>query len=387
MKPRLRTAIVVGLAMALLAGSGASVLAQPVATIALPEPGEPKELYAGCSLLSLTFPDGTTSEEVMGAVTPPEAVEALWRETATLDRFEGFSPAFRQASDLLTVDFLDPVWICIPKTLGPLPSSAPTPAPALVPPTPVPMATGAVFTPPPTPRPPGTAELVLSWIELQRPQGIVWIWLTNYGPDSLVNVTMELQCSTTMASPYDGNLVAGGGFQAPISLTLASGKARELQTALTIDVSKAEYIVVCQFTNESFTDPDPSTNKFSRILTAQADLAVTDIFPQSLPTGEVYTRITNNGPDSLVNAPLHFSCSYTATNTMGQTSTKVNPINSITVSMKPGETKEFDAQISVDTSCAMYDVKCEVEVYYDPKPDDDTYEETIPMWGGYGCLY
>ncbi len=156
---------------------------------------------------------------------------------------------------------------------------------------------------------------------------------------------------------------------------------------MTIDVSKAEYIVVCQFTNESFTDPDPSTNKRSRILTAQADLAVTDIFPQSLPTGEVYTRITNNGPDSLVNAPLHFSCSYTATNTMGQTSTKVNPLNTTTVSLKPGETKEFDAQIWVDTLCAMYEVKCEVEVYYDSKPDDDTYEETIPMWGGYGCLY
>ncbi len=223
-------------AVTLLAGSAASVSAQPVATIALPDPGEPKALYAGCNLLSLTFPDGTTSEQVIDVVTPPEAVETLWRQTATLDRFEGFSPAFRQASDLLTVDFLDPVWICIPKTLGPMPTPAvtPTPAPAASPsagtPTPAPAGPPSAGTPTPTPA--GTpsagtptAELVLSWIELQRPQGIVWIWLTNYGPDSLVNVTMELQCSTTMATPYDGNLVAGGGFQAPISLTLASGKA------------------------------------------------------------------------------------------------------------------------------------------------------------------
>jgi hypothetical protein len=366
MKPRLCAAIMIGLAVALLAGSRASVLAQPVASIALPAPGELKELYPGCNLLSLTFPDGTTSEDVIDAVSPSGAVEALWRETATLDRFEGFSPAFPQASDLLTLHFLDPVWICTRTPIGPSPSTMPTPVP--------------LPTPTPTPTP-GTTNLAISGIVLQRPQGIVWVWLLNHGPDSLVDVTMNLQCSTKIADPFDGNLLAGGGFQAPISLSLASGKAVELQTPLTIEVSKGDYTVECDISNESFTDPDPSDNKFIQILTAQADLAVTDIFPQSLPIGEVYTRITNNGPDSLVNAPLHFFCSYTATSSTGQTSTKVNPINTITFSTNPGETQVFDAQISVDTSCTKYDVKCEVEVYYDPKPDDDTYEETIPMTG------
>jgi hypothetical protein len=358
--------IMVGLAMAVLAGTAASVSAQPVATIALPQPGELKELYTGCNLLSMTFPDDTTSEDVINAVSPSGIVDALWRQTATLDRFEGFSPAARQASDLLTVRFLDPVWICIHKPIGPSPSTKPTPSLA---PTPTPTAT------------PGTANLAISGIVLQRPQGIVWVWLLNYGPESLVDVTMNLQCSTKIADPFDGNLLAGGGFQAPITLSLASGKAVELQTPLTIEVSKGDYTVECDISNETFTDPDPGDNKFIQILTAWADLAVTDIFPQSLPTGEVYTRITNNGPDSLVNAPLHFFCSYTATNTMGQTSTKVNPLNTTTVTLKPGETKEFDALISVDTSCTKYDVKCEVDVYYDHKPDDDTYEETIPMTG------
>jgi hypothetical protein len=39
MKRRLPTAILAGLAVVLLAGSGPSVLAQPVASIALPDPG------------------------------------------------------------------------------------------------------------------------------------------------------------------------------------------------------------------------------------------------------------------------------------------------------------------------------------------------------------
>jgi len=39
MKRRLPRAVLPGLAMVLLAGSGPSVLAQPVASIALPDPG------------------------------------------------------------------------------------------------------------------------------------------------------------------------------------------------------------------------------------------------------------------------------------------------------------------------------------------------------------
>src|SRR4030042_1838683 len=102
------------LVVALLAARGLPVRAQAVASISLPSPGETVELYPGCNNISLTFPDGTASDTVVQAVTPTGAVQALWHHNAAERRFEGFSPAAPQASDLLTVDFLNSVWLCLP---------------------------------------------------------------------------------------------------------------------------------------------------------------------------------------------------------------------------------------------------------------------------------
>jgi cysteinyl-tRNA synthetase len=117
-KPRLCAAGVVGLVVVLLAGSREPVSAQPVASIALPAPGGTEQLYAGCNNISLTFPDGTPSQTVVQAVTPAGTVETLWRFNGPLNRFEGFSPAYPQASDLMSVNFLDAVWLCIREAAG-----------------------------------------------------------------------------------------------------------------------------------------------------------------------------------------------------------------------------------------------------------------------------
>lgn len=96
-----------------LAAQAPAALAQPVADISLPMPGDTVQLYAGCNNVGLTFPDGTPSEAVVQAVTPPDAVESLWRHNAEQGRFEGFNPAFPGASDLLSVNFLDAAWLCM----------------------------------------------------------------------------------------------------------------------------------------------------------------------------------------------------------------------------------------------------------------------------------
>jgi hypothetical protein len=139
MKRRLRTAIALGLAMALLGGSGTSVSAQPVASIALPAPGSTQQLYPGCNNISLTFPDGTPSQTVVQAVTPAGTVETLWRFNGPLNRFEGFSPAFPQASDLMSVNFLDAVWFCMAKGLAtqPPPAQVQPPPVVVIPPAPI----------------------------------------------------------------------------------------------------------------------------------------------------------------------------------------------------------------------------------------------------------
>jgi len=119
--------------MAVLTGTrGLSVEAQPVASIALPAPGGTEQLYAGCNLIAVTFPDGTTSQTVIQAVTPSGVVEALWRYNAGQNRFEAFSPSHPQASDLLTVDFLGAVWLCMSGGAPAGPSPSPT-TPALAP--------------------------------------------------------------------------------------------------------------------------------------------------------------------------------------------------------------------------------------------------------------
>jgi len=122
---------------ALLGAHGSAVRAQPVASIALPEPGASVQLYPGCNNIGLTFPDGTASETVVQAVTPAGVVQAMWRHNAALNKFEGFSPAAPQASDLLTVNFLDAVWLCVAGAPPPVPTATSPAAPTA----PAPMAT------------------------------------------------------------------------------------------------------------------------------------------------------------------------------------------------------------------------------------------------------
>jgi inhibitor of cysteine peptidase len=113
-KTLLMAAVLVLTAGATLLGAADSrAQAQPVASITLPEPGATKQLYEGCNNIVLTFPDGTTSQTVVQAVTPAGAAESMWRHDASQNRFLGFSLAAPEASDLLTVNFLDAVWLCV----------------------------------------------------------------------------------------------------------------------------------------------------------------------------------------------------------------------------------------------------------------------------------
>jgi hypothetical protein len=133
-----KTRVLIGLmavaavAVAFLAVHGPPVRAQPVASVTLPAPGGTKQLYSGCNNIGISFPNGTASLAVIQAVTPVGAVDAMWRYNAALNKFEGYSPAFPQASDLLTVDFMDAVWLCMVQGLA-----AVQPPPAVVLPPPV----------------------------------------------------------------------------------------------------------------------------------------------------------------------------------------------------------------------------------------------------------
>jgi len=86
-----------------------------------PEPGPPPgpigvaegvPLEGGiCNPVAETYPDNTAIAIIAGAVTPPEALEALWQFEGGV--WTGWSPEFPAASDLTHMDFLDVVFICV----------------------------------------------------------------------------------------------------------------------------------------------------------------------------------------------------------------------------------------------------------------------------------
>jgi hypothetical protein len=124
------------------------VKAQAVASIALPPPRGTVQLYSGCNNIALSFPDGTASQTVLQAVTPAGVVEAMWRHSAAQNTFEGFSPAAPQASDLLTVNLWDAVWLCVAGGVLPAPPASPT-ATAIPPPAPTATLVPSTQAPPP----------------------------------------------------------------------------------------------------------------------------------------------------------------------------------------------------------------------------------------------
>jgi hypothetical protein len=111
------------------------------------------------------------------------------------------------------------------------------------------------------------------------------------------------------------------------------------------------------------------------------DLAVTDLYPDNMPKGKVWVRITNNGPDSLTNASINLACTAIKTNYVTGAKTKDAedyPVQ-ITLSLKPGETQAFSTQVLIDATAGWYDFSCRVSSSIsDPKPANNSYSEKFP---------
>jgi hypothetical protein len=273
-KPRLSTVILAGLVIVLVAGNRASVSAQPVASIALPDPGGVEQLYAGCNLLSLTFPDATPSQTVVQAVTPAGTVETLWRFNGPLNKWEGFSPAFPQASDLMSVNFLDAVWLCMstgapPQGQQPPPAAAPTPTPTapaqVIPPAPLPSGATADITP---------TDLYPD----NQPKGVMWARITNNGPDILTNnkvtVTLSQSRSTLTVPPV---VDSSTGWAIDYTLNLAPGQTQTVNLGWTIDTSLYRYDFTVTVAAVDFTDPNSGNNTYTEsVEPIMASLALTN---------------------------------------------------------------------------------------------------------------
>jgi hypothetical protein len=74
---------------------------------------ESLDLLAACNPLASTWPDETPIETVVEAVTPPEALDAVWAFDAESSTWQGYSAAAPEASDLLFVNQLDAISVCM----------------------------------------------------------------------------------------------------------------------------------------------------------------------------------------------------------------------------------------------------------------------------------
>lgn len=112
----------------------------------------------------------------------------------------------------------------------------------------------------------------------------------------------------------------------------------------------------------------------------RTDLAVTDIFPEILPFGDLKARITNNGPTPLTTYPAELFCHAHGVSWGGPEHGEEDREShqQVILSLGPGDTDEFETGIKIDANLYQYEVICEVWVDIDPEPQNNFYMEMVP---------
>jgi hypothetical protein len=99
------------------------------------------------------------------------------------------------------------------------------------------------------------------------PVGAIWVQVTNYGPGTLSNATIELKCNS-IGTPL-GNWQPWSHIESPWlhTVSLQPGDTATFQTQMTVDTTQYSYEARCAATPPSqgatFTDPDWNNNVFS----------------------------------------------------------------------------------------------------------------------------
>jgi len=112
----------------------------------------------------------------------------------------------------------------------------------------------------------------------------------------------------------------------------------------------------------------------------RTDLAVTDIFPENLPFGDLKVRITNHGPTPLTTYPAEVICHAHGVSWGGPAHGEEdrNSHQQIILSLGPGDTDEFEAGITIDANLYQYEVVCEVWTDIDSQHHNNVYMEMVP---------
>ena len=263
--------------------------------------------------------------------------------------------------------------------------------------------------PQPQPQPGGGLQVDVQPTDLypdNQPQGVMWARITNNGPGTLANNKVEVS-GTAQTTP------TSGGGSSPLSfgpqeftLNLPPGQTQTINLGWPINTTGKRYDFNVLVKVKDFTDPNPSNNGYSETILAStapggpgpqpttqpqpggksgADVRVTDLFPKNQPQGKVWTRITNDGPDTLTNAQVELKCGGSGVDANGKTGwSHVESPKAKTITLNPGQTVEMETDISVDTSLYSYELWCSVwpKSFNDPNQNNNKYTEKISAKGG-----
>jgi hypothetical protein len=239
-----------------------------------------------------------------------------------------------------------------------------------------------------------TTDLAITDLFIKATKANVFMRITNNGPASVSGLKVEIKCNEKGQPVSGGTLWSGVHSPVNLTITLNPGQTAEFDTGSAIDTTLYSFQVTCGLSTgtDAFTDSKISNNNYSEAFPAAAppgggsagmtkvDLAVTDLYPDALPQGKVYARITNNGPGSLSNTGVQLSCSaeLTEISNFAKTTNAITPF-STAMSLTPGQTEAVDTHLTVDTSVYWYKITCTVSSSTaDPNAGNDSYSETIP---------
>jgi hypothetical protein len=72
-----------------------------------------RNLGPGCNMVTFSFPTGMEAATLAEFVSPPVALQAVWRLDNASRSFQAFMPQAPQASDLASLNLLDALFVCV----------------------------------------------------------------------------------------------------------------------------------------------------------------------------------------------------------------------------------------------------------------------------------
>jgi hypothetical protein len=224
--------------------------------------------------------------------------------------------------------------------------------------------------------------------------GCMWGFVTDSDTGAAVsgaNVTVTDSKGVTHTTTTDANgLYAFDPAAGPIP---AAGPV-----TLEVSASGYEYIsmpVLVQY-NDNPNASLPNLSSFWEVQNVEmtpwvsalnADMEVTDAYPDNQPSGVLWVTLKNNGPDTLNNVEVDLSCGYERTNTATCSKDTLNAvIVPVLVSLAPGHSMNVKTGIGLDTATYWYRTGCTILPYNpqfgDPNQTNDLYFEVIPPAAG-----